>query len=238
MNHGVLYSTRRPQKRHNTKAGFGGAFLGIGLLMALATLAFELPIGYAIIGGGLVLIGSLVLFTEFTKGSLALVLLVLVAGCGVANASKPDWFKDSELLSNDIAHAANSAVPYPIEAVKAGGFLERKNQVEKLKRFSNPNKLGFVYVMSFGKFIGYYAIKGKVSAVNSSLTNVNQTWDCGADCQTVVDSIGDDGTFGPNEGGDRGKFFFTTGGVMVLTDLDIMYVDKPLEIGNIPQLYQ
>lgn len=223
--------------------GFGSVFISLGVIMiGLGLIYLEaLPTGWYIIGGGLMFLGCIVTFTEFTKGSIALVIAVLVAGCGVANAGKPSWFQNAENTSNKIADAAFKAVPYPLADVIAGGFLERQNQAEKLKRFSKPNKEGFVYVMSFGKFVGYYAIKGKVSAVNSSLTNPTQTWkdDCGHECGygNAVESIGDDGTFGTNEGGDRGVFFLTTNGAMVVTVLDWMYADKPITVGNIPQLY-
>ncbi len=89
--------------------------------------------------------------------------------------------------------------------------------------------------MSFGKFVGYYVIKGKVSSVNSSMTNTDQTWDCGQDCTTVVESMGDDGSFGPNEGGDAGVFFITSNGTLVETVVDWVYSDQPLHI-DVPNL--
>ena len=96
-------------------------------------------------------------------------------------------------------------------------------------------KVGYLYLMSFGKFVGYYVIKGKVSSAQSSMTNTEQTWSCGTDCTTVVESMGDDGSFGPNEGGDKGVFFFTSGGVMVETTLEWLYSDAPLSI-KVPNL--
>lgn len=169
---------------------------------------------------------------------IAVLCSLVVIGCGAAVADKPPFQVAGEKESNKIADAALSAVPYPLAKVKAGGFLERRNLSEKLTRFSDPNHNGFVYVMSFGKFLGYYAIKGKVSSNQSQMTNPTQTWKdgCGSGCENIpqVESIGDDGSYGENE---PGVFFFTTGGVMVQTNLDYLYVDKPLDIGNIPQLY-
>jgi hypothetical protein len=170
------------------------------------------------------------------------VLLVVIAGCGgAAVADKPPFQSAGEKESNAIADAAFHAVPYPLAKVKAGGFLERRNLSERLSRFSDANKLGYVYVMSFGKFLGYYSIKGKITSNQSQMTNPTQTWDNEGHCSGCghygmsAESIGDDGSYGENE---PGVFFFTTAGVMVVTNLDYMYVDKPLTIGNIPQLYQ
>ena len=68
------------------------------------------------------------------------------------------------------------------------------------------------------------------------MTTTVQTWNCGGmDGGCSVASIGDDGSFGPNEGGDRGVFFFTATGVMVETTLDWVYSDAPLQI-DVPNL--
>lgn len=205
----------------------------MGGASAIVALVLSMPIGFIALAAAVCAIGLALMYTRIAA---AVLVAVLVASCGVASAGKPTWFKSSEQTSNKIAEAANKAVPYPLAVVKQGGFLERKNQVEKLKRFSDANKVGYVYIMSFGKFVGYYTIKGKVSSVNSALTNVNQTWDPGnGQSDTVVDSIGDDGTFGTNEGGDRGIFFFTQQGTLVVTVLDWQYSDQPLAV-DVPNL--
>ena len=164
---------------------------------------------------------------------------IIVAGCaaGIGAAGKPDWWQSSEKTSDEIARAAFAAVPYPMADIQAGGFLERKNLAERLSRFSKANKVGYLYVMSFGKFVGYYVVKGKISSVQSQMTNTDHVWDAGSGEQgeTVVGSIGDDGSFGPNEGGDRGVFFFTSNDTMVETTLDWVYSDQVLNI-DVPNL--
>jgi len=171
------------------------------------------------------------------KRIIVLSLVVLVAGGFTASAiaGKPDWFKNSEKTSDELARQQIAAVPYPLSQMRDS--LERRNLRERLLRFNKPQKVGYLYVMSFGKFVGYYVVKGKVSSTQSQMTNSNQVWDAGSGEQgeTVVDSIGDDGSFGPNEGGDRGVFFFTTTGVMVETTLDWIYSDAPLKI-DVPNL--
>jgi hypothetical protein len=168
------------------------------------------------------------------KVALVLAVVVALVFVGYAIAGKPKWQKNDEITSDRIATQLIGAVPYPTSQMRDS--LERRNLRERLLRFNKPNKIGYLYVMSFGKFVGYYVVKGKVSSVQSQMTTTKQTWDCGnADGACSVDSIGDDGSFGPNEGGDAGIFFFTATGVMVETTLDWVYSDAPLKI-DVPNL--
>jgi len=116
-----------------------------------------------------------------------------------------------------------------------GETLEQKNLKRKLDLDEDANRVGYVYVMSFGKFVGYYTVKGKISA-NGSQIAPEQEIICrysGDSCQ-AVDSSQDDGTFGT---GDPGIFFFTTEGTMVVTDLDYLYSTQPVPNAiNVPKL--
>lgn len=116
-----------------------------------------------------------------------------------------------------------------------GCSLERRNLAERLKRTDNPSAIGYVYLLSFGKPIGYYVIKGKVSNPDSQLTTTDLVQDCSGwstPCRVTVPAPGDDGSYGPNEGG---IFFFTTEGVMVTTSLDYIWSDNPLPV-DVPRL--
>lgn len=157
-------------------------------------------------------------------GVLALCLVFAVS----ALAGEPDWYKNDEQITNSIATNAQRSTPYPTNEMSH--FLERDNLKRRLLAFNKADKVGYLYVMSFGKFVGYYTVKGKVSSTQSQLTVTDQTWDTGGNNRIAVPSMGDDGSYGPNEGGDRGIFFFTTGGVLVETSLDWLYSDQPLHI--------
>lgn len=116
-----------------------------------------------------------------------------------------------------------------------GDSLEKKNLAEKRKREENPNAIGYVYLMSFGKVLGYYVIKGKVSSNGSQAAPEQDiVWTCRkGDCApVVVDSAQDDGSYGD---GDPGIFFFTTEGVKVVTDLDYVQSDQPIAF-DVPKL--
>lgn len=164
----------------------------------------------------------------------AAVVVVALVVVAAAMAGKPNWWSDQEHLSDRIAQQQITSVPYPEAAMRDS--LERRNLRERLLRFNKAQKVGYVYIMSFGKFVGYYVIKGKLSSTQSQMTNTTQTWDSGHDKDdAVVGSIGDDGSFGSNEGGDKGVFFFTSNGTMVETTLDWVYSDTPLNI-DVPNL--
>lgn len=179
--------------------------------------------------------------------SLAAVVLVFVAGAAATVVTSPwatccglnagyNYFDDSGAISNEVAQIAQQDVPYPLAQVNAsGGFLERQNLVKRLITLNNPHLIGYVYILSLtGKPTGYYTIDGKVSSTESQLTEAQQeeAADGGAD---VIDSIGDDGTWGPEEGGESGVFFFTTTGILVETDMPFEYTDAPLPL-NVPSL--
>jgi outer membrane murein-binding lipoprotein Lpp len=123
-----------------------------------------------------------------------------------------------------------------LQAQKAtGNTLEKQNLTEKRKREENPNAIGYVYLVSFGKPFGYYVTKGKISANGSQLTPTDDViWTCrsGSCSPVTVDGPQDDGSYGDK---DPGIFFFTADGTKVVTDLDYIHSDQPLAI-DVPRL--
>jgi hypothetical protein len=114
--------------------------------------------------------------------------------------------------------------------------LEKKNLERRLQMEENPTRVGYVYLMSFSKPIGYYVIQGKVSSSGSQLAPEMEIIDpcSGSYCPTVVDGPQDDGTYGD---GDPGIFFFTTNGTMVHTNLDYFYSTEPVpSFVDVPRL--
>jgi hypothetical protein len=152
------------------------------------------------------------------------------------SSGEPDWLKQQEQTVDAYMGQMLASVPYPTAQMRDS--LERRNLRDRLLRFNKPEKVGYVYLMSFGKFVGYYVVKGKITSTQSQMTPMQKAYDSdggsGHD-EVVVDSPGDDGSWGANEGGDKGIFFFTSSGVMVETTLDWMYSDAPLHI-DVPNL--
>jgi hypothetical protein len=118
---------------------------------------------------------------------------------------------------------------------------ERNGLTERLQRMNNPNKLGYIVLLTNnGQIITTFTIKGKVSATGSQLTNTQNVVikSCGDKnedrCAIVVDSMNDDGSWGPAEGGKKGIFFFTTNGVLVEWNGLWHYSDTPPMMTSTP----
>lgn len=122
-----------------------------------------------------------------------------------------------------------------------GEGQECKNLAEKKRRDEDPNRITYVYTMSWtGEFIGYYVVKGKVSSNQSQMGPMDQVLEYGcSNCtggygNVVVEAPGDDGSYGPNE---DGIFFFCTDGTKITWNGLYQQSDRPLAI-KVPLLYE
>lgn len=175
-----------------------------------------------------------------------LALVVIASGCTDKGVSK----KKQDKLSGDIdtsgvklgesflteakATEANhqglvQAEPIP----KMEDSLERQNLIRRYKTLNDQNQIFHVYLMSHGKVVSYFTAKGKVSSVNSKLTQPEQLVPCdrnnggGRDEECVVSSPQLDGSYGTN--GDA-VFFFTTDGSYVEWNGEYVVSERPLSI--------
>ena len=94
-----------------------------------------------------------------------------------------------------------------------------------------------------GTVIGYYVINGKVSSTGSEMTSTQEVSNCDTGSSgnsgscSVTDAIGDDGSYGPEEGGQNGVFFYTSTGTLVETDEPFVVSSAPIAIySSVPQL--
>lgn len=165
----------------------------------------------------------------------ALLLVITLSGCETGPGATTSSDRGQKLSEESFA-AQEKAVPFPAADLKDS--LERRNLKERLLRQNESDRVGYVYMLSFGEFIGYYTIKGKVSSTQSQMKPSDLT-DYACDdgitgCQVEIkEGPGDDGSYGPNE---DGVFFFTTNDVMVQTSTDYIYSDQPIAVGGIPEL--
>jgi hypothetical protein len=120
-----------------------------------------------------------------------------------------------------------------------GESQECVNLRKKFDRDNNPNRITYVYLLSWtGEFIGYYTAKGKVSSNQSQMGPMDTgvkicDWN-GGGCYALGEAPGDDGSYGPNE---DGIFFFTTDDTKITWNGLYQQSDKPLSI-KAPLLYQ
>ena len=114
---------------------------------------------------------------------------------------------------------------------------ERKNLIRRIETWNKEDKISYIYLVNYGKVMAFYTVKGKVSSLDSMLTNPEQvingdgrqgkdSWCNSGQCYTVS-SPQIDGSYGTN--GD-GIFFYTTEGVYVEAKSDYILADQPLKI--------
>lgn len=166
---------------------------------------------------------------------------LLLAGCTSNNNASKQQAKQNDLAAGT-AQKFSSAVPYPYADGMPSDPLERKNLARRLQQYNSKGNTNYVYVFAgmTDKVIGYYVIRGKVSSTSSQMTSTQVNVHCGygGDHTTCTnDAIGDDGSYGPDEGGDQGVFFFTTSGTLVETDQPFLVSSQPIRLyANVPQL--
>jgi hypothetical protein len=179
---------------------------------------------------------------KYLIGFGAVALALLGAGCideAALKASSNTQTKTAA-LTEETQRRLMDAVPLPTLSTSA----ERKNIVRRLETWDDENKIGYVYLINYGKIMAFYTIKGKISSLNSYLTPSEQLVDwkgrpCAAwtasssECYSV--EMADlDGAYGSNDAG--GIFFFTTEGAYVEWRGDYMFVDQPLKLTTPPEL--
>src|SRR5580658_6718220 len=101
-------------------------------------------------------------------------LLFATAICAVIGAGLTSAYADSQsqgqATTEAYARQLTTARPYPLGAMNDSA--ERANLTERLVRMNNPNKLGYLtLVTQSGQILATFTIKGKVSSTASQLTN-------------------------------------------------------------------
>jgi hypothetical protein len=173
--------------------------------------------------------------TYLSRIASALGLLVLAGALTGCDEGQPNSQQRGQAITEAYSVKLENARPYPMGQMFDSA--ERANLIERLLRMNNPNKIGYVYEFAMsGQIIQHYTIKGKVSSTASQLTNTHNIVDMcsGSYCPVAVDSMGDDGSYGPEEGGENGIFFFTTNGVLVEYNGIWLYSDAPLGLSSAP----
>lgn len=165
-----------------------------------------------------------------------LALVVSLALGGVLLAACTSSAQSSVDAGNQVAQTEYSLFS------AASDPLERKNLAARLVQYNAAGNTNYVYLFAWGspQPIGYYVIRGKVSSTGSQMTSTQQITNCAGDhggsC-SAVEAIGDDGSYGPDEGGQSGVFFFTTAGTLIETDQPFVVSSAPIRLyASVPQL--
>lgn len=188
-------------------------------------------------------------------------LLLITAGC-TTQSKDEGAAEDSEDLESDtgkeLANNVGGAYWYEIKVTESNQqnlvraqppfkmehSLERQNLIERYKYLNDRNNVHHVYLMSEqGQVVSYYVAQGKVSSVNSKLTNNQQivrAENCNYDtgngaggsegaCFKKVESPQMDGSYGENG---EAIFFFTTDGHYVEWSGTYLVSEEPKNIND------
>jgi hypothetical protein len=114
--------------------------------------------------------------------------------------------------------------------------LDRKQISKRLVMFEDENKVSYIYLISFGKVMAFYPVKGKVTSGSKRLTT-NEKLERGDggeySCDFVMESPSLDGTYGTS---DSYIFFWTTDGTYIQWNDAYLLCDRPLKITTQPEL--
>lgn len=175
-------------------------------------------------------------------------LLFTGTACSSTGSSQPGKINTQQQgndLNNTIGSWADLLGPYPYKNAKPTDPLELRNLAARLIQLNSKGATGYVYLFApmSKDVIGYYVTRGKVSSTASQMTPTQAIVGCGHNTSygqnCVVDSIGDDGSYGPSEGGQNGVFFFTSGGTLIETVLPWTWSSQPIKLyANAPMLGQ
>lgn len=181
------------------------------------------------------------------KQTLFSILLVLMcfaflAGCFETNKEYSESSKAvSSIQAADQKATADTfkrlmiSVPPP----KPSDSVERRNLSKRLNRFNVADKISYIYLVDFGKIMGFFVVKGKVSSVNSMLTNTEQLVDDGQGNSYgrgnvhVVPSPDLDGSYGSNG---NAIFFFNDKDVYIEWNGVYMLTDQYIKLDQPPEL--
>lgn len=172
--------------------------------------------------------------------------LVLFTACNGEDVSQSSGNQEQNRTENNQRGLVENQPPVSLQ-----WSLERDNINRRTSLWNDKNKISYIYLVNYGKVMAFYTVKGKVTSVNSQITNTEQlTWRCvnadgtyssdslcaGASNRVISGSLpspAEDGSYGTN--GDA-IFFFTTEGAYVEWRGDYMLADQPLKLSTQPEL--
>jgi hypothetical protein len=177
---------------------------------------------------------------------ITVVIVVTSSGCSFEDTPT---VTDTSIAPQDVAKAEQkdqqqnqAGLVKAQPATKLDWSLERDQLDKRNVLWNDPNKISYIYLMSYGKVMAFYTIKGKVSSVNSSLTGAEQIvkdpniegYGEGHYSESLLMESPDyDGSYGDNG---AGVFFFCTDGTYVEWNGEYMLCDRPLKLATQPEL--
>ncbi len=167
-----------------------------------------------------------------------------VSACGFWSPCPPPPTTSRDEAKTAIQIQKDIVASIPIPDLKTSS--ERANVAKRAVLFNNAEKISYIYLVSYGKVMAFYTVKGKVSSLRSYMTPTEKLVDAASnECSTEyrmdngwkpcypVSSADIDGTYGENV---EGIFFFTTEDAYVEWKGEYMMSDQPLKLTTTPEL--
>ena len=156
-------------------------------------------------------------------------LMLLVILISAFTGCFEDGRDTAEKYQKNMEITANDAVQIP----EVKYFPERKTIARWSDTWNLPGVISYVYLVSYGKILGYYVVDGKPASTRSYLLPEESYYANGA----VLSNPDIDGTYGENNQGIR---FFTAEGIASEWAGDgacYLYSNAPINFGmDIPKL--
>lgn len=162
---------------------------------------------------------------KFIIGGLVLIVLALVVFSGCSDLSTQMNKQYNQVAVQMDKFQSNQPAP------EIDFSNTRQAVIDRIERWSDPNKISYIYLVSFGRVMAFYTVKGSVESKQSYLYPVYYPYSGGS---VALDNPDVDGTYGDNM---DSIFFFTTEGVYVEWHGDYLWVDQPLKFTTAPELY-
>lgn len=167
---------------------------------------------------------------------LLFIVSVILMACESPNGSPAVETEQQKVQENVAKLTTQDPIP------DLSNSLERKNIIKRLRLFEDENKVSYIYLISFGKVMAFYPIKGKVSSGGKRLTNDQQLvkgytpggqYGYSQEKSDVMNAPELDGTYGKS--GDY-IFFWTTDGTYCQWNEAYLLSDRPLKLSTQPEL--
>lgn len=167
-----------------------------------------------------------------------LTITALIASAIVLTACEPAQPNSTQINAKQVEENQQRLMKN-IPAPTLETSLERANLVERLKRINQQNMSGYIYLLSYGRVVASYPIRGKVTSLNAYLMSGERPMPDPVGTldgrqSLMVEQPDYDGAYGKNA---EGIFFFTAdSNAYVEWAGDYLFSDQPLKLNQEPMM--
>jgi len=102
---------------------------------------------------------------------------------------------NEEKTEQQLVKANAKRLSASVEMPRLENSLDKINVKKRLELFDSPNKISYIYLISYGRVMANYVIKGKVTSGNKRFTAREKIYNARDYKDLVIESPGLDGTY-------------------------------------------